>query len=157
MSRLPRRELIDEPEVGIYHCVQRAVRQAFLCGQDAVTGQNFDHRKAWIQQRLEVLAGQFGIEVLSFAVMSNHCHVVLRNRPDVVQDWSDEEVARRWWFLFSAPRCQTVSPRRQACGSRNACRWRSRFRVIFSASWGQRCSKEAANPAAARMSSCGRA
>ncbi len=52
MSRLPRRDLIEEPEVGIYHCVQRAVRRAFLCGQDAVTGQNFDHRKAWIQQRL---------------------------------------------------------------------------------------------------------
>ena len=47
MSRLPRRDLIEEPEVGIYHCVQRAVRRAFLCGQDAVTGQNFDHRKAW--------------------------------------------------------------------------------------------------------------
>ncbi|MCY2990060.1 MAG: Type I secretion system protein TolC [Planctomycetota bacterium] len=67
MPRLPRRDLIEEPEVGIYHCVQRAVRRAFLCGQDAVTGQNFDHRKAWIQQRLEFLAGQFGIEVLSFA------------------------------------------------------------------------------------------
>ena len=45
MSRLPRRDLIEEPEVGIYHCVQRAVRRAFLCGQDAVTGQNFDHPK----------------------------------------------------------------------------------------------------------------
>ena len=69
-------------------------------GQDAVTGQNFAHRKAWIQQRLEFLAGQFGSEVLSFAVMSNHLHVVLRNRPDVVPEWSDQEVARRWWFLF---------------------------------------------------------
>ena len=46
MSRMPRRELIEEPVVGIYHCVQRAVRRAFLCGQDAVTGRNFDHRKA---------------------------------------------------------------------------------------------------------------
>ena len=45
MSRMPRRELIEEPVVGIYHCVQRAVRRAFLCGQDAVTGRNFDHRK----------------------------------------------------------------------------------------------------------------
>ena len=68
MSRMPRRELIEEPVVGIYHCVQRAVRRAFLCGQDAVTGRNFDHRKAWIQDRLEFLAGYFGIEVLSFAV-----------------------------------------------------------------------------------------
>ena len=46
MPRLPRRDLIEEPEVGIYHCVQRTVRRAFLCGQDALTGQNFDHRKA---------------------------------------------------------------------------------------------------------------
>jgi hypothetical protein len=62
MSRLPRRELIEEPEAGIYHCIQRAVRRAFLCGQDAVTGKNYDHRKTWIQQRLEFLAGQFGID-----------------------------------------------------------------------------------------------
>ena len=41
MSRLPRRDLIEELEVGIYHSVQRAVRRAFLCGQNAVTGQNF--------------------------------------------------------------------------------------------------------------------
>ncbi|MFV0486125.1 MAG: hypothetical protein ACK5NL_02890, partial [Vibrio fluvialis] len=32
--------------------------------------------------------------------MSNHIHVVLRSRPDVVQTWSDDEVARRWWRLF---------------------------------------------------------
>ena len=100
MSRIPRQELIAEEEVGIYHCVQRAVRRAFLCGQDAVTGKNFDYRKTWIQQRLEFLAAYFGIDVLSFAVLSNHLHVILRNRPDVVAGWSDEEVARRWWFLF---------------------------------------------------------
>jgi hypothetical protein len=32
--------------------------------------------------------------------MSNHLHVVLRNRPDVVGGWTDDEVARRWWNLF---------------------------------------------------------
>ena len=32
--------------------------------------------------------------------MSNHLHVILRNRPDVVETWSDEEVARQWWQLF---------------------------------------------------------
>ncbi|MCY2994568.1 MAG: hypothetical protein NTY19_42890 [Planctomycetota bacterium] len=57
MSRSPRRDLIEEPEVGIHHYVQREVRRAFLCGQDAVMAQNFDYRKAWIQQRLEFLAG----------------------------------------------------------------------------------------------------
>ena len=31
--------------------------------------------------------------------MSNHFHVILRNRPDVVSGWSDEELAQRWWKL----------------------------------------------------------
>jgi hypothetical protein len=100
MARMARGEMVPETEVGVYHCVQRAVRRAFLCGEDAATGKNFDHRKEWIRARLEYLAGQFGIEVLSFAVMSNHLHVILRNRPDVVAGWSDAEVARRWWYLF---------------------------------------------------------
>jgi hypothetical protein len=34
--------------------------------------------------------------VLAFAILDNHFHVILRNRPDVVATWSDEEVARRW-------------------------------------------------------------
>ena len=32
--------------------------------------------------------------------MGNHMHVILRNRPDVVETWSDQEIARRIWFLF---------------------------------------------------------
>ena len=35
---------------------------------------------------------------------------MLRNRPDVVQDWSDEEVARRWWFLFRARKAAAGQP-----------------------------------------------
>jgi len=32
--------------------------------------------------------------------MSNHLHLILRNRPDVVALWSDQEVARRWLAVF---------------------------------------------------------
>jgi hypothetical protein len=32
--------------------------------------------------------------------MSNHLHLVLRNRPDRVELWSDTEVALRWRKLF---------------------------------------------------------
>jgi len=59
---------------------------------------------------MEFLAGQFGIDVLGFAVMSNHLHVVLRNRPDVVTSWSDDEVARRWWMLFPQKRDKDGAP-----------------------------------------------
>ena len=110
MARIPRKELIDEGEIGVYHCVQRCVRRAFLCGRDPLTGCDYEHRRGWIQTRLEFLAGQFGIDVLSFAVLSNHLHLVVRNRPDVVRGWSDEEVARRWWNLFPKRRQPDGSP-----------------------------------------------
>ncbi len=110
MARIPRKELIDEDQVGVYHCVQRCVRRAYLCGRDPLSGQDYEHRRGWIQQRLEFLAGQFGIDVLSFAVLSNHLHLVVRNRPDVVRGWSDEEVARRWWNLCPQRRNPDGSP-----------------------------------------------
>lgn len=110
MSRIPRKELIDDSEVGVYHCVQRCVRRAFLCGRDALTGQDFEHRREWIQQRLEFLAGEFGLDVLSFSILSNHLHVILRNRPDVVRGWTDDEVSRRWWNVFPGRRNEDGSP-----------------------------------------------
>jgi len=85
IARIPRKYVVDEDEVGVYHCIKRCVRRAFLCGTDSVTGQCCDHPKQWIQDRLEFLAGQFGVDVPGFAVMSNHLHVVVRNRPDVVK------------------------------------------------------------------------
>ena len=36
--------------------------------------------------------------------MSNHYHVVLRNRPDVVAEWSNDEVALRWLRVFPGRR-----------------------------------------------------
>lgn len=100
MARIPRREIIDEQTVGVYHCVQRCVRRAFLCGKDPVTGRDYEHRKEWIRSRLQFLAGQFAIDILDYSVMGNHVRVVVRNRPDIVRSWADEEIARRWWNLF---------------------------------------------------------
>ena len=44
---------------------------------------------------MEELAGIFGIDVLGFAVLCNHLHVVVRTGPDVVKTWSDDEIALR--------------------------------------------------------------
>ena len=100
MPRLARGEYLDPGEVQIVHAVQRCVRRAFLCGKDRETGKSFEHRRDWIRQRIEFLAAIFGVDCLTYAVMSNHFHVVLRSRPDVVKSWSDEEVAKRWLRLF---------------------------------------------------------
>jgi hypothetical protein len=72
------------------------VRRAFLFGVDAITGQDYSHRKEWIVERLKFLAGIFAIDVCAYAVMHTHCHELLRTRPDLVASWSDREVASRW-------------------------------------------------------------
>lgn len=100
MPGCPRKQMIRDDEVTIVHCINRCVRRAFLCGRDHVTGKDFSHRRSWVEKRLELLAAIFGIDVLNFAVMSNHIHLILRTRPDVVSTWSDREVAKRWWRLF---------------------------------------------------------
>ena len=45
MPRIPRKFVFDPTEVGVYHCINRCVRRAFLCGTDGLTGKCFDHRK----------------------------------------------------------------------------------------------------------------
>ena len=110
MARQARGEYLDPKEVQVVHGIQRCVRQCFLCGEDRSTGKSFEHRRGWIRDRMEFLASVFGIDCLTYTVLSNHLHVVLRNRPDVVQTWSDEEVARRWLTLFPERRNEQEEP-----------------------------------------------
>jgi REP element-mobilizing transposase RayT len=100
MPAYARRNLVNDDQVGVYHCIARCVRRAFLCGVDPYNGRNYNHRKKWVLNRLRQLAGVFGIEVCGYAVLSNHIHLVLRNRPDVAQQWSIDEVALRWRKIF---------------------------------------------------------
>lgn len=99
MARLARGEYLDPQTVQVVHATSRCVRRAFLCGEDPQTGRSFEHRRAWIRDRLEFLASVFAIDCLTYAVLSNHLHLILRSRPDIVRDWSNEEVARRWFRL----------------------------------------------------------
>ena len=99
---VPRKELVDETIANYYHCWSRCVRRAFLCGEDAVTGMSYEHRRNWIEQRLALLGKAFAVDIAAYAVMSNHVHSVLRNRPDIAQTWPAEEVARRWLLLFGS-------------------------------------------------------
>lgn len=92
----PRNMTVIPATAGFYHCISRCVRRAWLCGEDPASGQNFDHRRGWIEQRLLDLAQSFAVELYAWAVMSNHAHVVLRVDPAVAAQWSDEDVATRW-------------------------------------------------------------
>lgn len=78
----------------------RCVRRAFLFGEDSVTGQNYDHRKQWIVDKVAELSDVFAIDVCAYAVMSNHYHLVLYVDQDGCQSWSDDDVIERWYRLF---------------------------------------------------------
>ena len=66
-----------------------------------MTGRKYDHRKAWVVDKLAFLADVFAIDVRAYAVMSNHYHVVLRVDVDTCTDWSMDEVIERWTSLFA--------------------------------------------------------
>jgi hypothetical protein len=63
MPTYARGQIVVEDMVGVYHCIARCVRRAFLCGIDPYTGQDYSHRKEWILDRLRDLAGLFAIEI----------------------------------------------------------------------------------------------
>ncbi|MDP1698806.1 MAG: hypothetical protein Q8L45_13645 [Xanthomonadaceae bacterium] len=96
----PRNQLVPPGSTGIYHCVSRCVRRAFLCGKDRYSGQSFEHRRQWVEDRMQQLADVFAVSLWAYAVMSNHLHVVVQVLPDVAAQWTDEEVAERWIRLF---------------------------------------------------------
>ncbi|SFN18508.1 transposase [Dokdonella immobilis] len=94
--------LVDPENPGFYHCISRCVRRAWLCGVDPYDGKSYEHRRAWVEQRLLELAQIFAVGIYAYAVMSNHVHVVLRIDPTAAAKWSDAEVALRWVRLFPA-------------------------------------------------------
>jgi len=98
---LPRSALVSVQSTPYYHCIGRCVRRAFLCGEDAYTRRNFEHRRGWIVERLALLSSVFAIDVAAYAVMSNHYHVILRINADLASSWSVDEVLRRWCHLFA--------------------------------------------------------
>jgi REP element-mobilizing transposase RayT len=99
----PRATLVSIEDTPWYHCVSRCVRRAFLCGEDHFSGNNYDHRRGWIAERIMQLAAIFAIDVAAYAVMSNHYHVVVRIDQQRALDWSVEEVLTRWTQLFTGP------------------------------------------------------
>lgn len=97
----PRSLLVDPQQPLCYHLVSRCVRRAWLCGQH--DGRSYSHRKDWIEQRLSRLAQAFSVDVLAFAILSNHFHVVVYFDPKACATWSSLEVAQRWLMASSVP------------------------------------------------------
>ncbi len=99
----PRKQLVCVGDTPYYHVFSRCVRRAFLCGVDRESGRSYEHRRAWIEDRIRVLSSLFSIHLCAYAVMSNHYHLVVKLDPDESRGWSDDEVLQRWTSLFRGP------------------------------------------------------
>jgi REP element-mobilizing transposase RayT len=93
---------IDLASTPYYHVISRCVRRAFLCGRDKYTGQNFEHRRAWLVERIKLLTSVYAIDIAAYAIMSNHYHLVLRVDKEQALHWSVDEVIERWYRLYKS-------------------------------------------------------
>lgn len=141
-----RSQQISLDDTPYYHCISRCVRRAYLCGNDPVTGQNFDHRKQWLVTRIKQLSAQFSIDVCAYAIMSNHYHLVLHVDREKAVSLSDEEVIKCWTTLF--PRNASLIETLLKNGTSKAAKkllslkielWRERLQDV---SWFMRCINE---------------
>lgn len=92
MPRKNRWEIFNPLAVSVNHCVARCVRKEFLIASEG--------RRTWMVERFEELCKHFCIDALGMAFLSNHVHLIMRNRPDVVEKLSNEELAERWLMIF---------------------------------------------------------
>ncbi|VAW54463.1 Transposase and inactivated derivatives [hydrothermal vent metagenome] len=96
----PRYAQVSLAATPYYHCIARCVRRAFLCGVDIATGENYDYRRQWLEDKLLELGHIFAIDICSYAIMSNHYHVVLHINKIQAANWSQDEVIAQWLTLF---------------------------------------------------------
>lgn len=102
-----RKSIIISGEPAVFHCVSRCVRRAYLCGRDPFTSKNYEHRRLVIYELIKKHAAIFAVEVFACSVLNNHYHLVIRVDPHVVDEWSDEEVIRRWDQIYSVKKVLT--------------------------------------------------
>ena len=139
----PRKALISLDDTPYYHISSRCVRRAFLCGKDRYSGQDYEHRRQWVVDRIRLLSSLFAIDVAAYAVMSNHYHLVLKVSPDQVAKMSADDVMDRWCALFRGPilvqryrNGETLEPHELTGISDIVNVWKTRLSSI---SWFMRC------------------
>ncbi|MEM9073407.1 MAG: hypothetical protein AAGE52_33185 [Myxococcota bacterium] len=133
-----RSERLNVDATPYYHLTSRCVRRAYLCGKDPNTGEDFEYRREWVEEKLFELATVFAVDLHAYAVMSNHLHLVLRVDKERAEGWSEQEVIRRYGKLFRFKPQELASlPKREQ--KARVLEWRER---LWDLSWLMRCLNE---------------
>lgn len=151
----PRSQQIAVEQTPYYHCISRCVRRAFLCGNND-RGQNYEHRRGFIENRLRLLSSVFAIDICSYAIMSNHYHLVIKIQS--TGDWSTDRVIAHWLTLHKGPLLvqryrsgQTLDPAERQAVTDIVSVWRQRLQCL---SWFMKCLNEPIARQANREDQC---
>lgn len=98
-----RKQLVAVDATPYYHCVSRCVRRSFLCGEDKLTQKSYEHRRGWIEKKIQSLTFTYCIDVCAYAVMSNHYHLVLHINRDKAMSLTLNEVIEKWRLEHKIP------------------------------------------------------
>ncbi|VAW70962.1 Mobile element protein, partial [hydrothermal vent metagenome] len=97
----PRSAQVSLEATPFYHCTSRCVRRAFLCGFNVDTNKDYEYRRQWLEDKLLDTARVFALDICSYAIMSNHYHVVLHINKAQALSWSFDEVIHQWHKVYS--------------------------------------------------------
>ncbi len=109
-----RKYLVDPEQPLYYHITSRCVQKAWLLGKDPITGRNYNHRKDWLLKQLDTITPAFSVSVQTYAVMSNHFHLVVYYDPLAARQWTPTEVATRWYLAHPAQLANPDDPQIRA-------------------------------------------
>lgn len=113
----------------------QCVQQRFLCGQDAITGNCFEHRRAWVEDRIKLLAQHFSIDVCAYAIMHNHYHIVLKVNKTKASTLNNSDIIHHWTSIF-----KTSHPLIEKLKNGLACKAEKRTAKSIIALWRKRLS-----------------
>jgi putative transposase len=88
---IPRNLIKDQNRC--YHIISSTAGQEFSLG---------DVEKEFLMQRIKKLSSVYFVKVFTFAILSNHFHLLVQMQPD--EDYSDEEVERRFRIYYGNQR-----------------------------------------------------
>src|SRR5579872_7520538 len=95
-----RSNIIDYSKTQYYHCTTKCVQGYFLCGKNMHTGIDYNYRKEWIVELIKKTAMHFSIHICSYAIMSNHYHLVLYVNVELATTMTNDEVLERWGNVY---------------------------------------------------------
>ena len=95
-----RKKQINYAVTRSYNLTGRCVRRAYLAGVDELTGKNHDYRRDWIIIRIKQLATVFSVDIASYAIMSNHYHLVVKVNVKQANSWTSREVVEQRELLY---------------------------------------------------------